>query len=128
MSKIINKSIDTIKQGLISLKNIKKEKREYKKFLARIKALPEDYRFVFDKIQKYIWSLSGGGDGYDIISLQGNLLELFEASALDGKKVSDVTGKDVAEFCDELLRNARTYTGNMREKMNKDIMKFIKEE
>ncbi len=127
MSKLINKSIDTIKQGLISLKNIKKDKREYKEFLKRIKALPDDYRFVFDKIQKYMWSLAGG-DGYDIISLQQNLLELFEASASDGKKVIDVTGKDVAEFCDELLQNARTYTGNMREKLNKDILKFIKDE
>ena len=127
MSKVINKSIDTIKQGLISLKNIKKDKREYKEFLKRIKALPDDYRFVFDKIQKYMWSLAGG-DGYDIISLQQNLLELFEASASDGKKVIDVTGKDVAEFCDELLLNARTYTGNMREKLNKDILKFVKDE
>lgn len=127
MPKIINKSIDTIKQGLISLKNIKKDKREYKEFLKRIKALPDDYRFVFDKIQKYMWSLAGG-DGYDIISLQQNLLELFEASASDGKKVIDVTGKDVAEFCDELLLNARTYTGNMREKLNKDILKFVKDE
>jgi DNA-binding ferritin-like protein (Dps family) len=33
----------------------------------------------------------------------------------------DVTGKDVAAFCDELLRAARTYTEDWREKLNREI-------
>ncbi|HAX53738.1 MAG TPA: hypothetical protein DCX82_17695, partial [Lachnospiraceae bacterium] len=27
----------------------------------------------------------------------------------EGKSVLDITGEDVAAFCDELLRNAKTY-------------------
>lgn len=121
MSNIIDKSIDTLKQGVDSLKTIKKDKREYREFLDRISSLPDDYKFVFEKIQKYMWSLSGGGDGYDMIALQADLLELFEASVADGKRVIEVTGEDVAAFCDELLQNAKTYTNNMREKLNHDI-------
>jgi DNA-binding ferritin-like protein (Dps family) len=34
----------------------------------------------------------------------------------------DVTGEDVAAFCDELLRNAKTWTGNRSEALNRDIM------
>ena len=124
MSKIINKSIDTIKQGVDSLKNIKKEKHEYKENLARIKALPEDYRYVFEKIEKYLWSFSGG-NGYDMVLLQADLLELFETSAANGKHVFEVTGEDVAAFCDELLRNAETYTEKIREKFNNDIIKKV---
>lgn len=126
MSKIIDKSLDTLKQGIDSLKNIKNDKEEYKKYVERIKALPEDYRFVYEKIGKYMWSLSGGGDGYDMIALQSDLLELFEMSAAEGKKVVDVTGEDVAAFCDDLLRNAKTYTENMRDKLNKEINKKLK--
>lgn len=125
MSEIVRKSIDTLKQGVDSLKNIKRDKAEYKRYLARVKSLPEDYRFVFEKISHYMWSLCGGGDGYDIISLQGNLLELFEESVIDGKKVLEVTGEDVAAFCDELLRNARTYTEDWRIKLNNEVNKRV---
>lgn len=124
MSKIIEKSLDTMKQGIDSLKNIKNDKRKYKEYLERIKALPDDYEFVFEKMTKYMWSFCGG-DGYDMISLQADLLELFELSAADGKNVYEVTGEDVAAFCDELLRNAKTYTENQREKLNRDIVKKL---
>lgn len=119
---------EIIKEGLKSLKNTKKEKREYKEYLNRIKALPTDYRFVFEKMAGYMWSFSGGGDGYDMIKIQTDLLELFESSSVDGKSVLEVTGKDVAAFCDELLRNARTYTGNRREKLNRDIEKRLRQQ
>lgn len=125
MSKMIEKSLDTIKQGVDSLKNIKKDKQEYKEYLERIKALPEEYGFVYEKMTGYMWSFSGGGDGYDMISLQKDLLELFEMSAAEGKDVIEVTGEDVAAFCDELLRNAKTYTENCREKLNRTVMKKL---
>ena len=125
MSKVIEKSLYTMRQGIDSLKNIKKDKREYKEYLARIKALPDEYRFAYEKMTTYMWSLFGGGDGYDMISLQSDLLDLLEISAADGKHIYEVTGEDVAAFCDELLRNAKTYTENRREKLNNDIMKKI---
>lgn len=66
---------------------------------------------------------SGGGDGYDMMSLQADLLELFEMSAAEGKPIFEVTGEDIAAFCDELLRSTKTYTENRREKLNNDIRK-----
>lgn len=125
MDNIINKSVDVLKQGIDSLKNIKKDKREYKENLKRIKTLPDDYRFVYEKISKYMWSLYGGGTGYDMINLQADLLELFETGAAQGKPVIEITGEDVAAFCDELLKNATTYTENWRQKLNKEISKEI---
>ena len=32
--------------------------------MARVEALPEDYQFVFKKIQNYMWNFSAGRDGY----------------------------------------------------------------
>ncbi len=103
--------------------NIKKmieSKREYKAQMARVKALPEDYRFVYDKIQANMWMFAAG-DGYDMLKIQYGLIDLFEEGAANGKRVLDITGDDVAGFCDELLKNAKTYTENWRTKLNRDI-------
>lgn len=106
---------------LVFIKKMIGDKKEYREQMARVEALPEDYRFVFEKIQGYMWSFAGG-DGYDMLKLQYELIELFEASAADGKHVLDVTGNDVVGFCDELLRDTKMWTDNYRKKLNRDIM------
>jgi DNA-binding ferritin-like protein (Dps family) len=106
------------------LKRTAREKREFNQMQKRAKALPEDYVYVYHKIQYYMWSHSGG-DGMDMIPIFADLLDLFEMGAAEGKRVLDVTGEDVAEFCDELLRNAKTYTRNWHEALNRDILKKL---
>ena len=81
---------------------------------ARAKALPNDYQIVYGEIQRYMWQFTAG-DGMDIIAILKDLLGLFETGAADGKGALEVTGEDVAAFCDELLRNAKTYTENWRD-------------
>ena len=105
--------------------NIKKmieSKREYKRQMARVDALPKDYQYVFKIIQKHMWMFAAGS-GYDIIQIHYDLIELFEEGAANGKHVLEITGEDVAAFCDELLRSANTYTENWRESLNHDILK-----
>lgn len=105
--------------------NIKKmieSKREYKQQMARVEALPEDYQYVFKKIQKHMWMFAAGA-GYDMMKIHYDLIELFESGAANGKHVLEITGEDVAAFCDELLRSARTYTEDWRETLNQDILK-----
>lgn len=107
--------------------NIKKmieSKREYKQQMARVKALPEDYQYVFKKIQGHMWNFAAGA-GYDMMKIHSDLIELFEVGASEGKRVLEITGDDVAAFCDELLRNANTYTENWREALNRDIQKKL---
>ncbi len=110
--------------------NIRKmlaSKREYKRQMARVATLPEDYQYVFKKIVSHMWMFADGA-GYDMMEVHYGLLDLFEAGAVDGKNVLEVTGEDVAGFCDELLRNTNTYTENWREKLNRDIQnKFGKQ-
>jgi DNA-binding ferritin-like protein (Dps family) len=88
--------------------------------IARVEAMPEDYKFVFKKIQQYMWNFAAG-DGYDMLKIHYELIDLFETGIAEGKRVLEITGEDVAAFCDELLRNTKTYTENWREKLNRDI-------
>ena len=107
--------------------NIRKmieSKREYKRQMARVEALPEDYQYVFKKIQKHMWMFAAGS-GYDMMKIHYDLIDLFEAGAADGKHVLEITGEDVAAFCDELLSSARTYTEDWREALNRDILKKL---
>lgn len=57
-----------------------------------------------------------------MLQLQYDLIELFEVGTAEGKPVLDITGLDVASFCDELLRCARTYQADKREALNRDIL------
>ena len=110
--------------------NIKKmieSKREYKQQMARVDVLPEDYQYVFKKIQSHMWMFAAGS-GYDMMKIHYDLIELFESGAAEGKSVLEITGEDVASFCDELLRSASTYTENWREALNRDILKKFRKE
>ena len=109
------------------LKKILGDKKEWKRMEARAAALPSDYRIVYVEAQKYMWKFTAG-DGMDIIAILKDLLELFETGAADGKRVLEVTGEDVAAFCDELLRNAKTYTENWHNALNRDIKDKLREE
>ena len=100
---------------------IAREKREFRQKQKRAKALPEDYAYVYDKIQRYMWG-HAGGSGMDMMPILADLLDLFETGAAESKPVLEVTGEDVAAFCDELLRNARTWTGSSGQALNRDVM------
>ena len=100
------------------------DKKEYKEQMARVEALPEDYRFVFEKMHKYMWSFAGG-DGSDMLKTQEELIELFETSAADGRHVLEVTGEDVGGFCDEFIRDTKKWTDNYREKLNRNMLNKI---
>lgn len=109
---------------LAYFKNVRQEKRRFNQMQARVKALPEEYEFVYRKIEHYMF-MRAGGDGMGMIPILADLLDLFEAGVADGKRVLEITGTDVAEFCDELLRSAKTYTADWHEELNRDIMKKL---
>lgn len=111
----------------LNIKKMIESKREYKQQMARVEALPKDYQYVFKKIQGHMWMFAAGS-GYDMMKIHYDLIELFETGAADGKDVLEITGEDVATFCDELLRSASTYTENWREALNRDILKKLGKE
>jgi len=104
------------------IKKLIGDKKAWRLMEARAKALPEEYDFVYHKIQHYMWSqASGHSSGMDMVAIFEDLLGLFEESAANGKHVLEITGEDVAAFCDELLKSAKTYTDDWRKALNRDI-------
>lgn len=101
------------------------DKKEYKMMMARVDALPEDYQFVFKKIQDYMWNFSSGS-GMDMLHIQYELIDLFESGAAEGRVVLEITGEDVASFADELVVNAKTYVAKYRKDLNQSILNRLK--
>lgn len=106
------------------LKKIIGDKKEYKTMMARVEVMPKDYQFVFKKIQNYMWSFASG-DGMDSLKIQYELIDLFEAGVADGKRVLEITGEDVAAFCDGLLYDTKMWTKKWSEDLNRDIKKEL---
>lgn len=104
------------------IKKMRADKKEYRDQMARVAALPEDYRFVFEKMQSYLWSFASG-DGFDMLKTQYDLIDLFELGAAQGKQVLDVTGEDVASFCDELMRGNKLWTDGVRNRLNRRMQR-----
>ncbi|MFE5430093.1 DUF1048 domain-containing protein [Peribacillus simplex] len=100
------------------------DKKEYKMMMARVEAMPEDYQYVFKKIQSYMWNFATG-NGMDMLHMQYELIELFEAGAADGREVLEITGDDVASFADELVANGKTYVDKYRVDLNQSIIKRL---
>ena len=106
---------------------ILESKREWKEQMARVRSMPEEYQYVFEKIQRYMF-MHSGGDGMDMVKIQYELIGLFEEGAASGRGVLDITGEDVAAFCGELLRNswAKLWTEKWPQDLNRDIANKLK--
>ncbi|SNZ10144.1 DNA-binding ferritin-like protein (Dps family) [Terribacillus aidingensis] len=97
------------------------DKREWKAMEARANALPTEYHNAYNAIKKYIWTAGGATDWKESSRIFHVILDLFEEGAAKGKKVTDLTGEDVAEFCDELMKGAETWKDKYRTKLNNTI-------
>ena len=107
--------------------NVKKivcAKREYRRQMARVEALPPEYQYVFRKIQGQLWQFAAG-PGYDMMQAHQELLDLVEEGAAAGRGVLEITGRDVAAFVEELLRQLRTWPEDWRRKLNRDIWRHV---
>ena len=102
------------------------DKKEWKAMEARADALPRDYQIVYGEMKSYMWRFTAD-DGMDIVAILKNVLGLFETSAAQGDRVRDVTGKDVAAFCDERLRGSTSYTDKWRTALNRDVANKLAE-
>ena len=96
------------------------DKKEWKAMEARADVLPRDYRVVYSEIKSYLWKFATG-DGRDTIAVLRDVLGLFEAGAARGGSVLDVTGPDLAAFCDARVRGIPTYVDTWRASLNRRV-------
>ncbi|HKL79057.1 MAG TPA: DUF1048 domain-containing protein [Mobilitalea sp.] len=107
------------------------EKKEYRQMMKRVNTLPQEYRYAFKKIQRYMYNI-GGVNGDMAVFVNFNvfmgLLDLFETSVAEGKNVIDITGSDVGRFADEFMAAYSTDTETMRDKLNHEIAEYFNKE
>jgi DNA-binding ferritin-like protein (Dps family) len=80
------------------------DKKRWREYKARTKALPENYRTAVEGFQRYLMYF-GAVDGDSAASILEDLIDLFERAAADGTPIRDVVGDDPVEFADALIAN-----------------------
>ncbi|MEU4063108.1 DUF1048 domain-containing protein [Streptomyces wedmorensis] len=102
----------------MGIQDIIEGKKQWRAHRARVKALPPDYRIVYDEMQKYLFKV-GPVDLPDGPLLPG-IVDFFEEGAASGKGVLELIGDDVAAFCDDLIKDSRTYADLYQESLAED--------
>jgi|SRR5690554_2553743 len=107
------------------IQDIIEGKKEWRAHMARVKALPQDYQIVYKEIQKYLFKVGPVEltDGTDLLS---GIVDLFAEGAALGKDVLEVTGSDVAKFCDDLIRDSETYSEIYQDFADQEVTKAMK--
>lgn len=102
------------------IKKIIEDKKQWKAHKKRVNALPEDYKIVYKEIEKYLYTV-GPIELDDSIELFENITLLFEEGVLNNKTVLEVTGEDVAYFCDELIKDSKTNLDESLEEVKTEV-------
>lgn len=101
----------------MGIRDIIEGKRQWRAHMARVTALPPDYRIVYEEMQKYLFKIGPISliDG----TLLSEIVDFFETGVASGKSVMELIGADVAAFCDDLIGDAPTYAGLYQESVRK---------
>jgi DNA-binding ferritin-like protein (Dps family) len=109
----------------VSIHDIIEGKKKWRAHVARVKALPQDYQIVYNEIQKYYFKV-GPVELTEETGLLTGIIDLFEEGAALGKGVLEVTGRDVAAFCDDLIKDSKTYADIYQESVDQEINNAMK--
>ncbi|MGW6501203.1 DUF1048 domain-containing protein [Nonomuraea angiospora] len=100
----------------MGIQDIIEGKKQWRAHMARVKALPPDYQIVYKEIQRYLFKVGpiDLADG----SLLSGIVDFFEEGVASGKGVLELIGDDVAAFCDDLVKDSRTYADIYQESIS----------
>jgi Uncharacterized protein conserved in bacteria len=101
-----------------------REKREWRAHVRRTKALPDDYRYTMQQIEKFMWNFAADGQ---MVAVFDEIVDLFEDGIAEGRTVLEVTGEDVAGFCQSILAEiqAKTWTGKKADELNRAVLHHV---
>lgn len=109
----------------MNIKKIIEGKKEWKTHVSRVKELPQDYQIAYKKIQKYLFEV-GPVELNEGIGLLSEIISFLEEGAATGKGVLEVTGTNVAAFCDALIEDSKTYADLYQESINQKVDKAMR--
>lgn len=84
------------------------QKKQYKKDKARMEALPGPYAAAAQATHRYVLYCGGVTDGETLVTMFGDLADLWERAAVDETPVRAIVGDDPVEFAETF---ARAYNG-----------------
>lgn len=100
------------------------DKKRWRAYRARVKALPPNYQTAVEGIQRYLMYF-GAVDADSANSLFEAVIDLFEQAAADGTAIREIVGDDPVEFVDDLVRNYRK--GGYVEREQQKLIRAIDE-
>jgi len=89
-----------------SMSRMVADKRRYKAYVARTRALPGGWPTALEGLERY-FSVFGPGDAEQLLRMLDDLGDLAEQSAAAGTPVREVVGDDPVGFAEDFLRNYR---------------------
>ncbi|MFD3522886.1 DUF1048 domain-containing protein [Streptomyces sp. NPDC058653] len=89
----------------MTVQDIIEGKKQWRAHMARVKALPPDYRIVYKEMQRYLFKVGP----VDLPELLPGIVDFFEEGVAAGKGALELVGQDVAAFSDDLIKDSRTY-------------------
>jgi DNA-binding ferritin-like protein (Dps family) len=82
------------------------DKKRWKQYKARVRALPDGYRESAQAVERYLMHLGTvPSDGARLLAMFDDLAVLFEQAAADGTPVRDIVGEDPVDFVTEFMSN-----------------------
>jgi DNA-binding ferritin-like protein (Dps family) len=109
----------------MSIRNIIEGKKKWRAHVKSVKALPQDYQIIYNEIEKYLLKV-GPVELTKGIGLLSGVVDFFKEESALGKDALEVTGSDVAAFCDDLIKDSKTYADSYQEVIGKEVNNAIK--
>ena len=97
------------------------QKKQYKRYKARIEALPRPYGAAAKALQRYFMVYGGITDGETAVKMFDDFADLWERAAADGTPVRAIVGDDPVEFAETF---AQAYTG--KQWIDKERARLVK--
>lgn len=100
------------------------DKKRWRAYKARVKALPGNYREAAEGVERYLmYSGETPTDGARLVTMFEDLADLFERAAADGTPVRDIVGEDPVEFVAEFVKTYSDggWIAKERERLKKTI-------
>lgn len=106
------------------------QKKQYRADLARIEGLPEPHRAAAKAFQRYLMHSGVISDGETLVTMFGDLADLWERAVADGTSVHAVVGDDPVEFIDAFVQAyaAKHWLDKERARLTAAIADAVKEE
>ncbi len=81
------------------------QKKEYRQYKARVRALPGSYRQAAEALERYFMYCGGISQGDVLMKMCDDLAALFEEAAANDTPIRDIVGDDPVSFAETFLAN-----------------------